>query len=929
MVCQVFNHRSEWKLVSSVSGEIESAHALMSLAPGTRLGPYEILAPLGAGGMGEVYRARDTKLKREVALKVLPESFANDPERMARFQREAEVLASLNHPNIAQIYGVEDHALVMELVEGETLAGPLPLETALSYARQIAEALEAAHDKGITHRDLKPANVKVTPGGVAKVLDFGLAAVAQTSGSATESAANSPTLTIRATQAGFIMGTAGYMSPEQAAGKPVDKRADIWSFGVVLWEMLTGRRLFDGETISHTLADVLRAPIDFDELPGDTPPAIRDLLCRCLDRDVKTRLQAIGEARVAIAKFLADPKSATEVAEARPRVKARTTGILLALSVVVLMALAATLAWVFKPSPPLSVTRFPFTLGEGQRVNPGRSYLAISPDGTQMVYVANNRLYLRSMAELEARAIPGIDFGGFGVTNPVFSPDGKSLAFYAGVDETLKRIAVSGGAALTICPASNPYGMSWNEEGIVFAQSRKGILRVSGNGGQPELLASIKDNELLEGPQMLPGGQAILFSSTSSATAAWDRAEIVVQTLKSGARKTIISGGSDARYLPTGHLVYALGGVLFAVPFDLRRLETTAGPVGIVEGVQRSLIGGAQFAFSKTGSLVYVPGPATGVGAAGQDSLALVDRKGDIEVLKLSPAAYGFPRVSPDGKRVAYQIDDGKESSVWIYELSGATAPRRLTLAGTGANRYPIWSKPKSPSERVAFQSDREGDEGIWWQRADGSGAAERLTRPDKGGSHIPDSWSPDSQMFSFTELKNGASAVWTYSLRDKKATPFAEARRPFLGRSVFSPDGRWLAYQDSNVDENQIYVQPFPPAAAKYQVPHDGNSHHPVWSPDGKELFFVPGNGMLDVVSISTQPSLTFGPPVRAPRAGFSTLPGNAVRTYDILPDGQHFIGTVPAVQAQAGPVARPAAPQIQVMLNWFEDVKQRAPGR
>jgi serine/threonine-protein kinase len=905
------------------------------MTPGSKVGPYEILAPLGAGGMGEVYRARDPKLKRDVALKVLPEAFAGDPDRMARFQREAEVLAALNHPNIAQIYGVEERALVMELVEGETLAGPLPIETALNYVKQIAEALEAAHDKGITHRDLKPANVKVTPQGVVKVLDFGLAAVTQPSGSASASAANSPTLTIRATEAGLIMGTAGYMSPEQAAGKPVDKRADIWSFGVVLWEMLTGRRLFDGETISHTLAHVLTAPIDFNSLPATTPPVIRDLMRRCLDRDIKPRLLDIGEARIAIAKFLADPKSGAEVPAPRPQPKARASWLPWAVSVLLLLALAAALAWIFKPSPPLHITRFPFTVGEGQTLtNTARSYLAISPDGTQMVYIANLRLYLRSMAELDARAIPGTDFGSIsGITNPVFSPDGKSLAFYA--SGTIKRITVSGGAPVTICPVtSNPGGMHWSDQGIVFQQNGKGILRVSPNGGQPQLLVAIKDNEVLEGPQMLPDGQAILLTSAAGAsltTASWDKAQIVVQILKSGARKTIIEGGSDARYLPTGHIVYALGGVLFAVPFDLRRLETTGGPVGILEGVARGGTGAAQFAFSSTGSLIYRPGPAEGIGT-GQDLLTLVDRKGEIEPLKLPAAGYGFPRVSHDGKRVAYQIDEGKESSVWIYELSGTTAPRRLTLPGTGGNRYPIWSRSNLPGdgERIAFQSDRDGDAGIWWQRADGSGAAERLTKPDKGVSHFPDSWSPDGQMFSFTELKSAGSAVWTYSLRDKKATLFAEAPRPFLGRSVFSPDGRWLAYQDSNVDENQIYVQPFPPTAAKYQVPHDGSTHHPVWSPDGKQLFFVAGNGVFDSVSVNTQPSLTFGPPVRAPRAGFSTLQGAAVRTYDILPDGQHFIGTVPAGQAQttSGAVA-PTGPQIQVVLNWFEDVKQRAPGR
>ena len=898
----------------------------MPLSVGDRLGHYEVLSLLGQGGMGEVYRARDTTLKRDVALKVLPAAFLRDHERMTRFQREAEVLASLDHPNIGPIHGMveseDSRALVLALIEGPTLAdrigaGPLPQDEAVAIAKQIIEALEYAHDRGVVHRDLKPANVKITSEGVVKVLDFGLAKVLEDE-PPKSSLSNSPTLTLGHTRAGVILGTAAYMSPEQAVGRPVDRRSDIFSFGAVLYEMLTGKRAFAGATTPDVLEAVVKSDPDWSKLPSGTPRMINQLLSRCLTKDRKQRLQAIGEARI----ILNGPLAATEF------VQRKAYWIPWAVSAVLFLALAGALAWFLKPSPPLPITRFPFILGEGQAFtsNPGLD-LAISPDGTQMVYVANNRLYLRSMAELEARPISGTNLGGI-VGNPVFSPDGRSLAFWASSDVTfrdltLKRVALSGGAAVTICPASAyVVGMTWSEEGIVFAQIGKGILRVSPNGGQPEALVIAEKNEYLMEPQMLSGGQAVLYTLDrgSPLSAAWDQVQIVVQTLKSGVRKVVLEGGSDARYLPTGHLVYALNGVLFALPFDLRRLEKTGGPVAIVEGIARVGTGGvAQFASSGTGSLIYIPGPVTGA-VAGQNVLGLVDRKGEVEPLNVPPNTYGFPRVSRDGKRVAYQIDDGKDSSIWIYELSGAAAPRRLTLAGTGANRYPIWS---SDNERVVFQSDRAGDPGIWWQRADGNGTAEPLTKPDKGASHTPDSWSPDGQVFSFTEEKNGMSAVWTYSLRDKKATVFAETPGSSLGSSAFSTDGHWVAYQSTTPPHGHIYVRPFPSTAnPPYLAPEDGDSHHPLWY--GKELFYIAGLNLFGSVSVRTQPSVSFGRPVRAPRSGFITHNSRTVRPYDILPDGKHFIGVVPARQTQSGQ----ASSQIQVVLNWFEDVKQRAPG-
>ncbi|MBI3264101.1 MAG: protein kinase, partial [Acidobacteria bacterium] len=533
-------------------------------------GAYEILAAIGAGGMGQVYRAHDTKLGRDVALKVLPESFAHDPDRVARFRREAQVLASLNHPHIAAIYGLEEangsQFLVLELVEGETLtqrlkAGVLPLDEALSIARQIAEALEAAHEKGIIHRDLKPANIALTADSQVKVLDFGLAKALDPAPVADLS--HSPTLTVAATQAGVILGTAAYMSPEQAKGRAADKRSDVWAFGCVLYEMLTGRRAFEGEDVSDTLAFVLTKEPDWRRLPIETPAPISKLLRRCLQKDRNERLADASDARLEIQDALTPPAADAVAAGGAPTAAVRPARLAWALVgvlavVVVLLAVPNSRHVTEAPAPARHLARFSLPLPEGQRFTAGgRQLVAISPDGTQMVYMASQRLYLRSMSELESRVISGTE-STVAPSHPVFSPDGRSVVFWNG-DQTLKRIAVSGGAPVTICQADNPYGVSWSTDGILFGQGTKGIMRVSASGGKPEVLVQVKGDELAHGPQMLPGGQAVLFTlATGTGADRWDKAHVVVQSLRSGERKTLIEGGSDARYLPTGHLVYAL-----------------------------------------------------------------------------------------------------------------------------------------------------------------------------------------------------------------------------------------------------------------------------------------------------------------------------------------------------------------------------------
>lgn len=536
-----------------------------------------------------------------------------------------------------------------------------------------------------------------------------------------------------------------------------------------------------------------------------------------------------------------------------------------------------------------------------------------------MVYVANTRLWLRSMSDANARPIPGTEITQ-GVLNPVFSPDGRSLAFWSAADLTLKRIAVSGGAPVTLGPASSPLGMSWGTDGIVFGQDPGGIMRVSPNGGKPEQLVGVKNGELADGPQMLAGGQLLLFTiATGTNSDRWDKAQIVVQSLTSGERKTLIEAGSDARYLPTGHIVYVLGGVLYAVPFDLKRLQVTAGPVPILEGIRRAgaqQTGVAHFSVANGGSLMFIPGPVSVAG--GQSDLALFDGKGGTETLKLPPGSYTSPRISPDGKYVAFGNDDGKEVSVWIYELSGASSMRRLTFGGN--NRYPIWSPD---GQRVAFNSDREGDGAIFWQKADGTDTAERLTRAEQGTNQVPKSWSPDGKQFLFEAVKGSSVSLWTFSLQDRKSTliPGVQSTGPL--NSMFSPDGRWIAYQSNQTGASQVYVQPFPSTGAKYQITKNGGFTS-VWSPDGKHLFYLPGTGgQFVVVSITTQPSFTFGNPQPLSRGWLEGGLGYP-RVYDILPDGKRFIAVVPAGETPSGAAA---APQINVVLNWFEDVKQRVP--
>ena len=748
----------------------------MSLAPGTRIGPYEIVSIVGAGGMGEVYRARDTTLNRDVAIKVLLPAVTADPDRLSRFSREARVLASLNHPHIAQIYGLEDAggvpALVLEMVEGPTLAdriahGAIPIGEALQIAAQVAEALEAAHDQGIIHRDLKPANVKVREDGTVKVLDFGLAKALDPSRSSGPDLMNSPTVSLNATQVGLILGTAAYMSPEQTKGSAVDTRADLWAFGAVLYEMLTGRRVFGGDDVSEILAHVLMEEPDWNALPARTPLPIRRLLRRCLEKDRKRRLDSAAAARFEVEDAMtAAGDNANGVADSRatwrrvlPWAVAGTLGVSLGLALFV-----GNPQTVAPPAP----VRVDVALGvDAALATVDRGTAAIlSPNGQVFAFVAQRRsgaasLYVRRLDELKATLLAGTE----GAHSPFFSPDGEWIAFFA--DAKLKKIALSGGAPVTLCDTPDAKGGTWGVDGwIVFAPffpgtDRAGLLRVSSTGGTPTPLTSLAEGEVAHGwPQVLPSGTALLYTGHSSRTN-WDDATLVMQPLPTGPRKIIHRGGSSGRYLSSGHIAYIHTGKIFAVPFDLKRLEVTGPPILALDSVASNPNGGsAQFAASETGTVVYQTGAAGSAAMAGVP-IEWMDRAGRRTPLRSTPANWGNPHFSPDGTRLAIEINDGKQLAVWVYEWAHDRL-WQLTL-NAAQNQKPVWTPD---GRRIVFWSNREVQQNLYWQRADGTGDVQRLTHSEYPQSAA--SWHPSGKILAFQETRPQSSADLMYAYESK-----------------------------------------------------------------------------------------------------------------------------------------------------------------
>jgi eukaryotic-like serine/threonine-protein kinase len=895
----------------------------MPVAIGSRLGPYEIVSAIGAGGMGEVYRARDTKLGRDVAIKVLPDVFARDADRMARFQREAKVLASLNHPNIATVHGLEDSgntcALVMELAEGPTLAdrirqGPIPIDEALPIARQMADALEYAHEKGIIHRDLKPANIKVAADDTLKILDFGLAK-AMEEDSMSVDISTSPTLSRLATMQGVLLGTAAYMSPEQAKGKTVDRRTDIWAFGCVLYEMLTGKMAFSGEAVTGTLAAVIRGEPDWSQLPTATPMRVRVLLQRCLQKDPKQRLRDIGDARISLDEVLygaADPAPAVSPQAAVPlwrRTLPWVTGLLIA-------AIASLATWNLRPAPARPVTRTVITLPPGQQLAGfDQPVLALSADGSQLAYVATTQagkqqIYLRALDSLEARPVPGTE----GASGPFFSPDGQWLAFFA--DGKLKKVSVSGGAPEILASgAALPRGASWSTKGnIVFAPGGSTVLRqVSDTGGNPEQLTRFgKGESNHRWPEFLPGGKALLFNSGGGgAVGNW---QIVVQSLSNGEKRNVAEG-PQPRYAPPGHLIYGQAGNLMAVPFDGKRLEVTGAAVPVVEGVRQTPgTGAVQFSASATGSLAYIPG---GVQSDSQRKLVWVNRNGREQPLAAPPQNYSFPRISPDGRRLAMGISGNEGPQLWLYDLARDTLSR-LTFEGS-TNNFPVWTPD---DRRIAFVSNREGPLNIFWQLADGSGGLERLTTNET--VQVPISWSSDGQLLTLVgRAPETGDDIWVLRLSDRKTQPFLQT--PFNEAAPqFSPDRHWLAYASNESSRYEVYVQPYPGPGGKYQISTDGGTE-PVWDHSGRELFYRSGDKMM-AVDIATQPAFVAGKPHVLFQGPYVANVGPQICPYyDVSRDGQRFLMVQSAEQQQTGT----APTQIIVVQNWTEELKRLVPTR
>ena len=907
----------------------------MTLSKGTRLGPYQVERLLGTGGMGEVYRARDTTLNRDVAIKVLLPAVTADPERLSRFSREAQVLASLNHPHIAQIYGLEDAggvpALVLELVDGPTLAdriahGAIPISEALPIAAQIAEALEAAHEQGIIHRDLKPANIKVREDGTVKVLDFGLAKAFDPSRSTGPDPMNSPTISLHATHVGVILGTAAYMSPEQTKGRAVDRRADLWAFGAVLYEMLTGRRAFGGDEVSEILAHVLTEEPDWNALPARTPLPIRRLLRRCLEKDRKRRLDSAAAARFEVEEAMtAVGENGNGAADSRAAWRRALPWALTGVSAVAL-ALVLLFGGLRRNVASTAPIRVHVGLGaEATLATVDRGSAAIlSPNGQALVFVGQRRtgpasLFVRRLDQLDATPLPGTE----GAHSPFFSPDGEWIAFFA--DAKLKKIALSGGAPVTICETPDGKGGWWAADGsIVFApffagMDRGGLLRVSSTGGTPTPLTTLADGEVGHGwPQVLPGSNALLFTGHTSRMN-WDDATLFVQPLPSGERKIVQRGGSYGRYLASGHVVYLHDAKIFAVPFDLERLEVTGPPFLALDGVGSNPNGGsAQFAASETGSFVYLNRPI-GSAPMGGAPIQWMDRAGRRTPLRATSTNWGNPRFSPDGTRLAVEINDGKQYAVWVYEWEHDRASQ-LTL-NPSQNQKPVWTPD---GRRIVFWSNRDVQQNLYWQRADGTGDAQRLTHSEYPQSAA--SWHPSGKILAFQETRPQTSADLMYvriegdevtGWRPGAATSFlstaATEREP-----MFSPDGKWLAYQANDTGPFEIYVRPFPGPGGTWLISTAGGTT-PTWSRTRRELLYRSPENQLMVAAYTASGDSFRAEKPRLWAEGY-VGPQTGQRSFDLHPDGERV-----AVAPELGSFDRPQD-RLVFIFNFFDELRRMA---
>jgi serine/threonine-protein kinase len=913
----------------------------VSLPEGTRLGAYEITGKIGAGGMGEVYRATDTKLGRDVAIKTLPASLADDPGRLARFEREAKLLAALNHPHIGAIYGLDEHDgtlyIAMELVEGETLedklkADALPVEDSLRIALQIAQALEAAHDKGVVHRDLKPANVMINRDGLVKVLDFGLAK-AFTTDSDGASPDNSPALSVAMTQAGLVLGTAGYMSPEQASGQATDQRADIWAFGVVLYEMLTGLPLFSGESVPHILAEVLKTQPDWGRLPQNLHPRLRLTLERCLEKKPRNRYHSIADARVDIEQALSDPRGVTPTPVGTSGAPFWRRALPVAAALVIGVALGGASLWNVEPEPlpPVAAQRLSVMTPADRRVAISgfpTGALTLSPDGRQLAYVTRDRaaledpsrasrirLALRTLDSLAVRDLPGtVD-----ARQPFFSPDGTWLGFFTGTGE-LRKISLAGGAPITLAENINAsqwtFGV-WIPDGtIVFGSlARAGLRRVSAEGGAVEDVTTLEADETAwhNYPAWVPESGAVLFTTLTAGT---PRIDAVM--LESGERHPVLDNARYPHVLDSGHLLFQRDDAVLVAPFDARGLTVTGPAVPLIDEVQHDqagLISVAQLAVSRNGTLAYLPAVATA------NTLGFVGRDGAFEALGLPPGDYSLPRMSRDGRSLAFLDRRDQASDVWLYDIERGTTSK---LGAAGRDLGLAWH-PDGRSLAVATFVEAGFE--IVLRNLDGT---EQLLVPPVPGADLMRNlaWSPDGMHLAVTVQTGSLHDVWIYSVVDAEAAPFLAGAASEYSPS-FSPDGSWIAYEYNESGQSQVYVQAYP-EGQRFQVSIDGGGG-PVWAPDGTELSYQGrvGNevGLVTVSVTAEGDGLSFGRPAMLysyttsdSADGFQYAGSNNVGTgFDVAPDGERFA----AIRINNSGLGR----EIVLVQNWFEEVERRAP--
>ncbi len=887
----------------------------MSLAPGVRLGPYEILSAIGAGGMGEVYRARDTKLNRDVAIKILPDSFAADADRIARFRREAQVLASLNHPNIAHIYGFEDsqgiRALVLEFVDGPTLAdriarGPIAVDEALPVARQIAEGLEAAHELGIVHRDLKPANIKVTGDGIVKVLDFGLAR-AFSHETPDANLSMSPTITSPAmTARGVILGTAAYMSPEQAKGKVVDKRTDIWAFGCVLYEMLTGKRAFGGDDVTDTLAEIIKGEPDWSALPSDTPSAVQKLIVWCLKKDRKERAPDIAVARFEIGNALTSPAVMQPGASDAPRNTPRSA-VWQAAAVLFLMSTVAlgTFAYFRQTSNAAETIRFSFQPPDGWSVpsdiTGGLSVLAVSRDGRRIAFVAQQKggkrlLWVRQLDVLAAQPLTGTDEA----TSPFWSPDGRYLGFFA--DGKLKKIAATGGPAIPLCDAPDNRGGTWNQDGVIIFSPGvdRGLLKVSAAGGVPVPVSVLPNGELGHGrPMFLPDGRHFLYRLTAFATDSIAERPIYVSELGADGRTVLLKSDTGNFFYSNGHLLFLRGTTLMAQPFDVRRLELVGEPFPIAEQV-RVATNFNVFAASESGLVVY---QSASVSTLSQ--LTWFDRSGKQTEVVGEPGTYRSPRLSPDGKRVVVESTDSSSNrDLFVIDLARQMSTR-FTFDAVPDNG-PVWAPDGS---RIAWVSGR-----LLLQKSSSGGEKDATLAAVSGGGWAVDDWAQDISGPAYLEHTGSPPyGLWVVpSPGNVKPRQIIDA--PPGGRALtqarVAPNGHLVAYVTFESGKSEVYVQNLSPPVAKSQI-SVGGGLHPTWRGDGKELFYLGLDGKLMAVPITIGPKLVAGVPKALFAPPVAVLPGQ----YDVTSDGQRFLVNTVVQES----VSRP----FTVVVNWAAGLK------